>query len=272
MSLYEIYSKSREKIIKGGLAGSSAAAVQVTSLLWLRTTLNYQYTNGITTTDALKQLYKQGGISRFYRGYIPALILASSARFTDTFANVGALEMTKHTNMPLYVKTGMSSIVAGCCRSILMPLDVIKTNYQVKGKKGFHIVKENIKKNGKRVLWNGTMAQCTATVVGHFPWFFTYNYLNEKYPPRENKYEELLKQGAIGFCSSLSSDVFVNVFKVMKTTKQTVRSDSSYKDIITEIIKKDGIFGIYRGFKTKLIINGINGMLFSVCWKLLRDN
>ena len=271
MSFTEIYTKSKHKIINGGLAGSSAAAIQVSSFLWLRTTLNYQYTNGITTTNALKTLYKQGGVRRFYRGYVPALILASSARFTDTFANVGALEMTKHTTLPLYAKTAISSIVAGCCRSVLMPLDVIKTNYQVKGKNGFHIVKENVKKSGPRLLWNGTLAQCTATVIGHFPWFFTYNFLNEKIPVRKNIYEELFKQGGIGFCSSLSSDILVNGFKVVKTTKQTTRINTSYKDIISEIIKKEGFFGIYRGFKTKIIINGVNGMIFSVCWKLIRD-
>jgi hypothetical protein len=271
MSFTEIYAKSKHKIINGGLAGSSAAVVQVTSLLWLRTTLNYQYTNGISTSNALKNLYKQGGVRRFYRGYVPALVLASSARFTDTFANVGVLEMTKGTSMPLYAKTAMSSIIAGCSRSLLMPLDVIKTNYQVKGAKGFEIVRSNVKLNGPRVLWNGTAAQCTGTVVGHFPWFFTYNYLNQQYPRRESMYEELLKQGGIGFCSSLASDIFVNGFKVMKTTKQTTQPDASYKTIITDIIKKDGIFGIYRGFKTKLIINGVNGMVFSVCWKLMQD-
>ena len=271
MSLTEIYAKSKNKIINGGLAGSSAAVVQVTSLLWLRTTLNYQYTNGISTSDALKTLYNKGGIKRFYRGYIPALILASSARFTDTFANVGVLEMTKNSSLQLYTKTALSSIIAGCSRSFLMPLDVIKTNYQVKGDKGFEIVKSSLKKNGPRVLWNGTVAQCTATVVGHFPWFFTYNYLNQRFPVRESLYEELFKQGTIGFCSSFASDICINGFKVMKTTKQTTHNNSTYKTIITEILKKEGFLGIYRGFKTKIIINGVNGMVFSVCWKLIRD-
>ena len=271
MTFTEIYSKSKHKIINGGLAGSSAAVVQVTSLLWLRTTLNYQYTNGISTSNALKKLYNQGGVRRFYRGYLPALILASSARFTDTVANVGVLEMTKTTSLPLYTKTAISSIIAGCSRSLLMPLDVIKTNYQVKGEKGFEIVKSNVKRNGPRVLWNGTVAQCSATVVGHFPWFFTYNYLNQRFPVRNTLYEELLKQAAIGFTSSFASDIFINGFKVMKTTKQTTQPDATYKTIVNDILKKEGFSGIYRGFKTKIIINGVNGMVFSVCWKLIRD-
>jgi len=34
------------KAIKSGTAGASAMAVQVTSLMWMRTTMNYQFKNG----------------------------------------------------------------------------------------------------------------------------------------------------------------------------------------------------------------------------------
>jgi hypothetical protein len=27
------------------------------------------------------------------------------------------------------------------------------------------------------VLWHGAMAAASATMVGHFPWFFTFNFL-----------------------------------------------------------------------------------------------
>ena len=44
----QILSDAYSKAISGGLAGSSAMVVQVTSLMWLRTTMNYQYRNGGT--------------------------------------------------------------------------------------------------------------------------------------------------------------------------------------------------------------------------------
>ena len=40
-------------------------------------------------------------------------------------------------------------------------------------------LKQKIAKNGLRVLFNGSLAASGATVVGHFPWFFTFNALNE---------------------------------------------------------------------------------------------
>ncbi len=36
--------------------------------------MNYQYRYGTSTTVALKTLYKEGGIPRFYRGLGPALL------------------------------------------------------------------------------------------------------------------------------------------------------------------------------------------------------
>ena len=36
--------------------------------------MNYQFKNGGGTWDTLKLLYKEGGIPRFYRGYLFALM------------------------------------------------------------------------------------------------------------------------------------------------------------------------------------------------------
>ena len=56
------------------LAGMAAMGIQVLSLMWLRTTVNYQYRHGSSMTTAFKTLYKDGGVVRFYRGLLPALI------------------------------------------------------------------------------------------------------------------------------------------------------------------------------------------------------
>ena len=70
----KIISKSLNKAFKGGISGASAMVCQVGSLMWLRTTMNYQYRYGYSTSTAIKKLYAEGGIRRFYRGVGPALI------------------------------------------------------------------------------------------------------------------------------------------------------------------------------------------------------
>ena len=109
--------------------------VQVLSLMWLRTTINYQYRYGTTTTMALKTLYKEGGVVRFYRGLGPALIQGPMSRFGDTAANTGMLALldgyeTTRT-LPMAVKTLSASLAAGLFRICLMPVDALKTIMQV---------------------------------------------------------------------------------------------------------------------------------------------
>ena len=61
-----LFQKSLKRALGGGVSGSLAMVTQVCSLMWVRTTMNYQYRNGHTTSVALKNLYREGGIRRFY--------------------------------------------------------------------------------------------------------------------------------------------------------------------------------------------------------------
>merc|ERR1719156_76738 len=92
-SLGETLKKAGYRALGGGASGAAAMVIQVGSLMWMRTTMNYQYRYGMTTTDALRTLYNDGGILRFYRGVGPALIQGPVSRFGDTAANAGVLEM-----------------------------------------------------------------------------------------------------------------------------------------------------------------------------------
>jgi hypothetical protein len=93
------------------------------------TTFSDRY--GTSTTVAFQTLYKDGGIPRFYRGLIPALMQGPLSRFGDTAANTGmlaaldAFEETK--NLPIGMKTIAASVSAGLFRILLMPVDTFKT-------------------------------------------------------------------------------------------------------------------------------------------------
>jgi hypothetical protein len=77
----EILEKARKRALGGGIPGAAAMATQVFTLMWLRTTMNYQYKNGGGTVNALKTLYSEGGVRRFYRGLGPALFQGPLAPF-----------------------------------------------------------------------------------------------------------------------------------------------------------------------------------------------
>jgi len=91
----EILRRSKVKAFRGGLSGAAAGAAQVITLMWLRTAVNYQYRYGGTMSDAMVQLYSQGGICRFYEGITFALIQGPLSRFGSVAANEGAIELSK---------------------------------------------------------------------------------------------------------------------------------------------------------------------------------
>ncbi|KAK2080833.1 hypothetical protein QBZ16_000687 [Prototheca wickerhamii] len=274
--LSEVLRNAGKKALGGGIPGAAAMAIQVLSLMWLRTTVNYQYRYGTTTSVALKTLYKEGGVVRFYRGVGPALIQGPMSRFGDTAANAGVLTLLNESestrNLPIPVKTACASAAAGAFRIFLMPVDALKTTMQVEGKNGFSILAAKVRTGGVPVLYHGALAAAAATWAGHFPWFATYNYLNEALPQYTELPKKLLRSAVIGFCASAISDTVSNSIRVVKTTKQTSKVPMTYPEVVKMVVKEDGVLGLFgRGLKTKILSNGLQGLLFSVLWRMGQD-
>lgn len=293
-----VFDKASKRALGGGKAGASAAVVQVFSLMWLRTSMNYQYRYGGNLVSSLKELWREGGIPRLYQGLPFALIQGPLTRFGDTAANVGILALLESTPetqaLPLPVKTALGSITAGLWRIVLMPIDASKTAMQVEGADGLKnlwgLVNEE---RSLRPLYLGSLAQASATAAGHFPWFLTYNFVDTVVPPvssSEDLFLSLARSAFLGLSASCVSDVCSNSLRVIKTTKQTARlgkkeddltssssttstttatsKDISYGEIVKLIIEQDGIAGLFgRGLQTRLLTNSIQGAVFSVLWK-----
>lgn len=261
----------------GGIPGMAAMIAQVTSLMWLRTTMNYQYANGTTMTQAMRTLYRQGGIPRFYTGYSMAILQGPLSRFGDTASNMGMMSLLEQTDqgrsLPIAVKTACASTVAALFRILLMPIDTCKTILQVEGAKGWAILVRKVRTGGPSVLFHGAIASATATLAGHYPWYTTYNYLSGVIPDyKEQVALSLTRSAGIGFCASVISDTISNSFRVIKTARQAAKESLTYPQVVRTIIAKDGVQGLLgRGLKTRLLTNCIQGVTFSVLWKLGQD-
>jgi hypothetical protein len=283
-----ILAKAGKKALGGGTAGASASVVQVLSLMWLRTTMNYQYRYGGNLPNALSKLWSEGGIPRFYQGLPFALVQGPLTRFGDTAANVGIIALLESLpqtkELPLPVKTACGSITAGLWRIFLMPVDASKTSLQVEGPDGLKRLWESVRESGPAPLYRGALAQAAATTAGHFPWFLTFNFLNEQLPIISSSDDLLLslaRSAFVGMSASCVSDCVSNSLRVIKTTKQTAllgadtsigQKEPSYPEIVQIIIEKDGIIGLFgRGLQTRLLTNAIQGAAFSVLWKYFQQ-
>jgi hypothetical protein len=177
--------------------------------------------------------------------------------------------------LPVWAKTGLASCAAAGFRILLMPIDACKTVMQVEGKDGLKLLRNKVATSGPRVLWAGALGSASATLAGHFPWFLVFNTLNGALPTYDRATElpqYLARSGGIGFAASVVSDTTSNSLRVLKTTKQANAVAISYRQAAQLVIAKDGVQGLFlRGLKTKIIANGMQGMLFSVLWRMGQD-
>lgn len=159
-----------------------------------------------------------------------------------------------------------ASAAAALFRIVIMPIDTVKTTMQVTGK--FSSVVDKVKVMGPLALYNGSLAAASATFVGHYPWFFTYNFLSEKIPKQDTQLGELGRRAILGFSASAISDTCSNSIRVVKVYKQSHPDQLSYPQIVRMVVKESGYYGLFfRGLETKIFANGLQGILFSILWK-----
>jgi len=268
--------KALKSALGGGLSGAAAMILQVFTLMPIRTVMNYQYRYGTTMTQATQTLYQDGGWTRYYQGLTAALVQGPVSRFGDTAANAGILALLESNSfmkkLPALIKTVFASLAAAAFRMILTPVDTIKTTMQTDGKRGLTILRQRVKSYGIGTLWYGAFATAAATFVGHYPWFGTYNYLQEALPEAHNLAEKLLRQAFIGFAASVVSDTISNSLRVVKTYRQVHERRVGYMEAAEAIIATEGLRGLFgRGLKTRILANGLQGIMFSILWKLFLD-
>eukprot|EP00551_Chaetoceros_affinis_P011929 CAMPEP_0203678240 /NCGR_PEP_ID=MMETSP0090-20130426/31205_1 /ASSEMBLY_ACC=CAM_ASM_001088 /TAXON_ID=426623 /ORGANISM="Chaetoceros affinis, Strain CCMP159" /LENGTH=656 /DNA_ID=CAMNT_0050545393 /DNA_START=284 /DNA_END=2254 /DNA_ORIENTATION=+ len=274
----EILKKAGKSGIGGGIPGAIAGIVQVLTLMWLRTVMNYQCRYGSTFLQSVRSLYNQGGIPRFYRGLSFALVQAPLARFVATAANDGVetllanLKCTKDWGAGR--STVIASIVVGMWRIFLMPIDTCKTVLQVDSVDGFRSLMRKVKAGRIYVLYQGAAANAVSAIASHYPWFYTYRVLSHNRFLQNIIRSNTLRNALIGFISSVISDTVANSVRVVKTAKQAIASKHAvgYREVIAMILAVDGLKGLFgRGLRTRILGNALQSVLFTVIWRGLAE-
>jgi hypothetical protein len=252
-------------------AGTGTSFFQVTSLMWLKTTNNYQYRYGTNLYETIKHLYKSGGIPRFYRGFIPSLIVASTCRVGDFTAYYFMNSFKDIT--PLEKLIGISS-VSCATRLLVIPVDTLDIMLQVEGKHGYGILYKKVKTTGLRSLYYGGSMWTAMKFTDSFIWFGTYDYLEKKF--KNNKNDSVIvnniNNGLKGIISSSISDIILNPMRSLKIYKQSNPYSISYSQSVKNIVKSEGIHNLFfRGLQTRLITNGIQSAVFVILWKNIEE-
>jgi len=278
MPFMEILVKAGKSAIGGGIPGAIAGVIQVFSLMWLRTIVNYQCRYGTSLRQSIATLYNQGGIQRFYRGLGFALIQAPLSRFVSTAANDGVNTLLGNLRLTELWGPGRTTLIAsfvvGIWRMILMPIDTCKTVLQVESVEGFRNLMKKVEEGNINLLYAGCLANFVFSMMSHYPWFYTYNFLSRSIFILNAFKNKLIRRAVVGFLASVVSDSFSNIIRVIKTTKQAFASKRSvsYNEVVNMILAVDGWKGLFvRGLSTRILGNAIQSILFTVVWRGLAE-
>ena len=267
-SLYQKLLVSSNKSLNIGLI---TASTQISTLIWLRTIMIYQYEYNTTFNNTFKNLYKDGGLMRFYKGYIPSLIICNLCRFND----LNAYYLMQQYDYSIYTKTTYISLMSCMTRLLVTPIDNLDIHYQLYGNNGFKILKNKIYNNNFAILYNGSFMWANIHCLSTFTWFLTHEYLNTFYlkfnifnsNQKCNLFIENIYYCVNGFTCYVLCDIITNTLRVVKLKKQT--SNKSYYNCIRQIYNNYNFNGFYRGFHTRLLYQGIQNSLFVLLWKNL---
>ena len=277
------FSSAKVAAIRGGINGSFAACLQVLSLMWIRTIISYQYRFGVSFSQAMHELYSQGGILRFYEGLSYAIVQGPLSKFGIIAAHEGSRTLMKHLKLmkPIYTSLLVTFLTVSW-RVFLMPLETCKTVLQVQGSSGFRKMMKEVVRGRVSLLYEGSAAVVLLTFVSHYPWFFVHDWL-ESYVPKPTETKKiLLRTASISFVATLVSDVCSNCLRIIKTMKQTALSSNqlipgpsdgsiSYVEAIQRIYSENGVLGLFgRGLLTRVLANGLQTVIFTFIWKLLQ--
>jgi hypothetical protein len=128
-------------------------------------------------SKAFQVLYSQGGVPRFYQGFLVAICLAPLSRFGAIVANHLAMHLVS-AGVPMAVRTLLGAALGVAWRIFILPLDTVKSTMQVEGAGAFSALKRRIAAQGFGAMYSGARALGTQTLMSNFPFFLVYNTLD----------------------------------------------------------------------------------------------
>lgn len=265
--------KVQSAAFTGGLYGAAAGSLQVISLMWLRTIVNYQYRYGVSLSDACKELYQQGGVCRFYRGVSYALIQNPLSKFGSVASNEASRALLGRA-APVWASL-LSTVLSVLWKVLLMPLETVKTILQVDGSVGLEHLLARLRRWEVAVLFEGTAAAMLSTFASHGPWYLVHNTLDHSIPlpAKDNVKGTVLRSAAIGLTATAVSDMIANSLRVVKTVKQAIGvtgKGHTYREIVLQIYTAGGAKALFgRGLAARMLANSAQAVLFIVVWKIL---
>eukprot|EP01060_Flectonema_neradi_P011290 TRINITY_DN1838_c0_g1_i3.p1 TRINITY_DN1838_c0_g1~~TRINITY_DN1838_c0_g1_i3.p1 ORF type:complete len:259 (+),score=43.79 TRINITY_DN1838_c0_g1_i3:92-868(+) len=243
-----------EAVIPGIAAGvAEAALVQPLDLIKTRFQLNTKKNSSILRSAA--SIYREGGLSRFYRGggvEIASIVVARST----CFIVFDSLKATVGTFIENDVAvSGATGVLAAIPEAVVVtPFQVVKIRMQSKECVGrysssSHCFRSILKDEGWLTLSSGLTATMFRNGIWTGIYFATMSHLS------------IFPTAVSGFLAGSFACLFNTPFDVVKSRLQLAPSGSTVPSLLLSISKSEGILSLYKGLLPKLLRMGVGGSI-----------
>uniref|UniRef100_A0A3B3RTC6 Solute carrier family 25 member 51b n=1 Tax=Paramormyrops kingsleyae TaxID=1676925 RepID=A0A3B3RTC6_9TELE len=148
----------RKQYVCGGCAGM----VNIMITFPIQKVLFWQQLFGVSMTEAVRQLQRDG-MRTLYRGLLPPLLQkTSSMAIMFGFSNDVSRLLSRPGSTPGLVTSSMAAVLAGTVEASLTPFERVQTllqdqRHHVRYNNTFHAFRTLVRENGMRELYRGTV-------------------------------------------------------------------------------------------------------------------
>merc|ERR1712228_378042 len=98
------------------------------------------------------------------------------------------------------------------------------------------VLLDRVKQKGFSELYDGAIANFAANWVGNYPYFVVFNTLSQSWSAPDGTMLKIVRNGVLGICSSIASDVTSNSLRVLKTVRQSSKDpELGYVDVAKRV-------------------------------------
>lgn len=215
-----------------------------------------------STLKTLAELYREGGVLRYYRGVLPEL-----AGMVPKNAAMYASYDAVNRSLP---SSSLSPAIAGACSGpceaiVVQPFQVVKVRMQSRHFLGRYsssldCVTKMVSEEGVRSLSRGFGATCWRNVVWNSIYFGS---MSEARSAVESR--GVVVDAALGFLCGFFATIFNAPFDVAKSRQQSWAGERPYDSgtfaTLSRVAREEGISACWAGFVPKAIRMGLAGLV-----------
>jgi solute carrier family 25 (mitochondrial carnitine/acylcarnitine transporter), member 20/29 len=185
-SYLKYYTNFENNFIKGFVPGCiTGVALTILACPVERVKCTMQVHNMLTSSlSCMISIYRSKGIYGLYKGIFITLIrdFIGYGIFFGTYEYIKGSIIKNNFNFTWWGWLACGSISGACCWIVILPIDCIKTRYQLSpAQKSYYLItKELIESKGVRGLWSGFNSCLVRTFISSGVGFFFYELIKKK--------------------------------------------------------------------------------------------